>query len=146
MVVKLVCWSVAAGLALMSATSIAAGKEEMWEVSSKMEMVGMPFAMPAQIDKMCIPKGQEKDPNKAVPNDKDCKMYDVKTSANKMSWKMKCEGKDAMSGSGEMTYGEGSYTGKVKMHSDDGDMVISYNGKRVGSCDAVAKTSGARIR
>ncbi len=134
--IKFACWSIAAGLALISATCVAAGKGEMWEITAKMEMEGMPFAMPAQTSKACIPKGQEKDPTRAVPNDKNCKTSDVKVSGNKMSWKMKCEGKDAMSGSGEMVYGDGTYSGKVKMHSEDGDMVMAYNGKRVGSCDA----------
>ncbi len=133
--IKFACWSIAAGLALISATCVAAGKDELWEITNKMEMEGMPFAMPAQTSKVCIPKGQEKDPNKSVPNDENCKMSDVKVSGNKMSWKMKCEGKDAMSGSGEMVYGEGTYSGKMKMHSEDGDMVMAYDGKRIGSCD-----------
>lgn len=120
-------------------SAFAAGSDELWEVSSKMEMKGMPFAMPAHSSNVCIPKGQEKDPNRSVPNDKNCKMSDVKVSGNKMTWKMQCEGKDAMSGSGEMTYGPGTYSGKMNMHSKDGDMVMAYDGKRIGSCDAVAE-------
>lgn len=127
-------------LALMSAgTVLASGSDELWEVSSKMEMKGMPFAMPAHSSNVCIPKGQEKDPNRSVPNDKNCKMSDVKVSGNKMTWKMQCEGKDAMSGSGEMTYSPGAYSGKMKMHSKDGDMAMAYDGKRIGSCDAAAE-------
>ncbi|MBI3222785.1 MAG: DUF3617 family protein [Nitrosomonadales bacterium] len=120
-------------------SALAAGSDELWEVSSKMEMKGMPFAMPAQSNNVCIPKGQEKDPNRSVPNDKNCKMSDVKVSGNKMTWKMQCEGKDAMSGSGEMTYGPGTYSGKMNMHSKEGDMVMAYDGKRIGSCDAAAE-------
>ncbi len=135
--IKFACWSIAAGLALISATCVAAGKDEMWEITAKIEMED--FAMPAQTSKVCIPKGQEKDPNRSVPNDKNCKMSEAKVSGNKMSWKMKCEGKDAMSGSGEMVYGDGTYSGKLKMHSEDGDMVMAYNGKRVGSCDVAVE-------
>ncbi len=136
--IKFTCWSIAAGLAFVSATCVAAGKGEMWEITTKMEMEGMP-AMPMPASKVCIPKGQEKDPNRAVPEDKNCKTSDVKVSGNKMSWKMKCEGKDAMSGSGEMIFGDGTYSGKMKMHDKDGDMVMVYNGKRIGSCDVAVE-------
>ncbi len=136
--IKFACWSIAAGLAFVSATCVAAGKGEMWEITTKMEMEGMP-AMPMPASKVCIPKGQEKDPNRAVPEDKNCKTSDVKVSGNKMSWKMKCEGKDAMSGSGEMIFGDGTYSGKMKMHDKDGDMVVAYNGKRVGGACEVGE-------
>ncbi|MEO8332425.1 MAG: DUF3617 family protein [Gallionella sp.] len=123
--------------AASSATALAAGSDELWEVSSKMEMAGMPFAMPGQTSKVCIQKGHEKDPNNAVPKEKnsDCVMSDVKTSAKKSTWKMKCEGKEPMTGTGEMTYGDGTSSGKMKMHSKDGDMTMAYEGKRIGSCD-----------
>ncbi len=136
--IKFACWSIAAGLAFVSATCVAAGKGEMWEITTKMEMEGMP-AMPMPASKVCIPKGQEKDPNRAVPEDKNCKTSDVKVSGNKMSWKMKCEGKDAMSGSGEMIFGDGTYSGKMKMHDKDGDMVMVYNGKRIGGACEVGE-------
>lgn len=126
------------GLAVASSV-LAAGSDELWEVSSKMEMKGMPFAMPAHSSNVCIPKGQEKDPNRSVPNDKNCKMSDVKPNGNKMTWNMRCEGKDAMSGNGEMTYGTGTYSGKMNMHSKDGDMIMAYDGKRIGTCDAAAE-------
>jgi hypothetical protein len=124
-------------VAMSSAAALAAGSDELWEVSTKMDMPGMPFSMPGQTTKVCVQKGHEKDPNNAVPKDKDqdCKMSDAKVSGNKSSWKMKCEGKHPMTGSGEMTYGEGTYTGKMKMQSKDGDMTMVYDGKRVGTCN-----------
>lgn len=115
----------------------AAGNDELWAVTSRMEMEGMPFAMPGQTSNVCIEKGKQNDPNRAVPADKDrnCTMSDVKISGNKSSWKMKCTSKEPMTGSGEMITGNGSYTGKMQMHTSDGDMTMSYSGKRIGSCD-----------
>jgi hypothetical protein len=125
-------------LGLMSSASVwATGSDELWEVSTKMEMPGMPFAMPAQTSKICMQKGHENDPNNAVPKDKnqDCKMSDVKISGKKSSWKMKCEGEHPMTGSGEMTRGDGTYSGKMKTHSKEGDMTMAYDGKRIGTCN-----------
>lgn len=140
-------------LSLMSsASALAAGSDELWEVTNKMEMPGMPIAMPAQTSKICMQKGHENDPNNAVPKDKnqDCKMSDVKVSGNTSSWQMKCEGKHPMTGSGEMTRGDGSYSGKTQMHSKDGDMTMVYEGKRVGTCnyetDSPQATMNAMIK
>lgn len=124
-------------LGLLSSTAaMAAGSDELWEVSSTMEMPGMPMAMPGQTVKVCLKKGNEKDPNNAIPKDRDCKMIDVKVTGNKAIWKMKCEGKSPMEGEGEMTRGEGSYSGKTVFRMKHGEMKMVYAGKRIGTCQA----------
>jgi hypothetical protein len=40
-----------------SAPAAAQGKDEQWETTSKMEMPGMPMAMPAQVNRICVAKG-----------------------------------------------------------------------------------------
>src|ERR1044072_3261103 len=73
-----------------------------WEV--KIEMEGMPQAMPARTTIQCITPDDAKDPQKSMPEsgrgrgNGDCKMSDYKTEGNKVSWAMKCEGPQAMSG------------------------------------------------
>ena len=132
-------WGMAIFGLMGSASVWADGSDELWEVTTKMEMPGMPFAMPAQTSKICMKKGNEKDPNNAVPKnrDQDCKMGDVKVSGNKSSWTMKCDGMNQMTGEGEMTRGEGTYSGKTIMHAiDGGEMKMVYEGKRVGTCQA----------
>jgi hypothetical protein len=124
---------------MSSASALAAGSDELWEVTTKMEMPGMPFAMPAQTRNICMEKDHAKDPNYAVPKnrDQDCKMGDVKVSSNKSSWTMKCDGMNQMTGEGEMTRGDGTYSGKTIMHAKDGgEMKMVYEGKRVGTCQA----------
>ena len=134
---KQIFWTVVFGL-LSRVSVMAAGSDELWEVSSKMEIAGMPVAMPAQTSKICMPKGHEKDPNNAVPKSKeqDCKISDVKTAGNKTTWKMTCEGKNPMTGDGEMTRGDGSYSGKSVLHSKRREVTTVYSGKRIGSCQA----------
>ena len=39
---------------------------EFWEITSKMEMAGMPFAMPETTSRICIPTGSESDPRMAA--------------------------------------------------------------------------------
>lgn len=120
---------------LLSAAAYAA-PGEYWEVTNKVEMPGMPFAMPAMTQKVCIAKGSESNPEK-TSGDKDCKMTDVKTVGNKTTWKARCD-KDGevMTGMGEQTTSAKGYEGKMKMSGKDMNMTMLYSGKRLGgNCD-----------
>jgi hypothetical protein len=113
---------------------------EYWEITNKMEMPGMPFSMPATTTKVCIPKGGEKDPGK-TSGDKSCQMTDVKTSGNKVTWKVRCDHDgQVMTGTGEQTTTANSYDGKMQMTSSgkhEMNMTMVFSGKRVGgSCDS----------
>lgn len=115
------------------------GKDELWEISSKMEMPGMPFGMPEHTSTQCIPKGQAKDPQHMKKEEgQECKTTDVKTTGNKVKWRVECTGKDPVVGVGEITHGDGSYSGTVKMSGKgkNGDMQMTqiFRGKRVGNC------------
>jgi len=107
-----------------------------WEQTVKMDMPGMPMAMPAQVTKVCVAKGGLKEPPK--PDDS-CTLTDVKVAGNKMSWKMACTKPEAMTGEGEMTNLKDGYTGVMSMHSKQGDMTVNLSGKKIGGdCDADA--------
>lgn len=126
--------------ATLSCHATFAAPGEYWEVTSKMEMPGMPFAMPATTSKVCMSKGQEHDPQKSS-GDKSCEMTDVKTVGNKTSWKMRCNRDgEVMTGSGEQTTSANSYDGKMQFTSSNqkssGNMTIAFSGKRIGgNCD-----------
>lgn len=114
---------------------------EYWEVTTKMEMPGMPFAMPATTTKVCIPKGGEKDPRHSA-KDKDCEMTDIKFTGNKTSWKVRCNHNgEIMNGSGENTSNADGYEGKMHLAGKSGgqdiNMTQTYHGKRIGgNCDS----------
>lgn len=126
---------------------------EYWEVTSKMEMPGMPMAMPAQTSKVCIPQGGEKDPRRMQKKDSNCEITDVKTSGNKVSWKGKCVSNgETMNQVGEATHERDSFhstmhmtaTGKRPM-----EMTATSSGKRIGgSCDSeeMAKKAQAQAQ
>jgi hypothetical protein len=68
-------------------------------------------------------------------------MTDVKTSGNKVSWKVRCDHDgEVMTGTGEQTTTANSYDGKMKMTSSGKhgmNMTMAYSGKRVGgACDS----------
>jgi len=114
---------------------------EYWEVTTKMEMPGMPFAMPATTMKVCLPPGGEKDPKRTQDKKSNCEMTDVKTSGNKVSYKGKCVEKNGtMNMEGENTHDRDSYHGTMHMtgrsQGQDMDMKMTSSGKRIGgSCD-----------
>jgi hypothetical protein len=113
-------------------------RDGQWEITTEMDMPGMPMKMPAMKTTQCITKQQAEDPNSAVPQSQNknsaCKVSDYKLSGNKVTWTMKCEGQDAMTGTGEITYGVGSYDGWMKMTTSKGEMTMKYTGKRLGDC------------
>lgn len=126
---------------LYSAAALAASGE-LWEITSKTEMPGMPFAMPATTQQVCLAKGEATDPHKSAPPDKDCQITDIKKSGNKTSWKIRCDRNgEVMNGSGEITTRADGYEGVTRLNGKSGghdiDMTSHFSGKKLGqSCDA----------
>lgn len=124
---------------LMSTAAYAEGKDILWEVTSKMEMAGMPMAIPAQTQKVCAPEG--KGDESKIPPDKNCRLLESKQSGNKLTFKMVCEqdgGK--MTGNGEIISSPDSYRGTLhirgKSEGHDVDMTSNFTGKKLGNCSA----------
>ena len=111
---------------------------EYWEITSKMEMPGMPMAMPATTIKVCIAKGAEKNP----PPNKDCETTDVRTSGSKTLWKVRCnQNGEIMTGSGEMSGNADKSEGTTRLTGKSGgqniDMTMTYQSRRIGgACDS----------
>ncbi|MEO7782911.1 MAG: DUF3617 family protein [Candidatus Nitrotoga sp.] len=135
---------------MLSAAAYAA-PGEYWEVSSKMEIPGMPFAMPANATKVCITKGGESDPRK-TSGDKSCQMSDIKTVGNKVSWKARCDHNgEVMTGIGEQTATPNSFAGKMqlsgKSEGEDVSMNMAFSGKRIGgACDSEEMLNKAKAQ
>jgi hypothetical protein len=141
-------------LAMITSILSAAGSAapgEYWELTSKMEIPGMPFAMPAFPTKVCLPKGGESDPRK-TSGDKNCKMSDIKTVGNKVSWKARCDHNgEIMTGIGEQTATPNSFAGKMqlsgKSEGQDVNMNMALSGKRIGgACDSEEMLNKAKAQ
>jgi hypothetical protein len=137
--------AIAAALALLSSASMisvfaqAPVRDGRWEVSTEMEMKGMPMKMPPMKSIQCITKEQANDPSQSVPKEaqdknSDCKVSDYKIAANKVTWTMKCGGGNAATGNGEIVYGDNAYEGWMKIKTPDTEMTMKYTAKRLGDC------------
>ncbi len=126
-------------LVSLPSVSLAANgmREGLWEITTRMEMPGMPMEMPPTTMTHCYTREEVKDQKKVISSDKNCSVTEFKTSGSKVSWKMKCTGESAGTFSGETKFGTDSYVSDMKMQSAEANgMPVSMNvkGKRVGSC------------
>ena len=110
-------------------------QEGLWEISTTVDMPGMPYkARPTTITH-CYTKEDLKS-NNVVPQQKgDCKMTDLNYSGGRTTWKMVCTGKHPGKGEGEITYkGSTAYEGKMKMAMEGMEMTTKYKARRIGVC------------
>jgi hypothetical protein len=112
------------------------GPDELWDVTMKMEMPGMPMAMPAQTHQMCLKKDRKGED--AIPKQENCRTTDVRTVGNKVTFAMECTGKDPMTGRGEITSTPTAYDGRMQVKStrrgEEMEMTQTFSGKKVGAC------------
>lgn len=114
--------------------------DEKWEVTTSMEMAGMPFQMPPTTHTVCLPPGQQNN-EKMIPADKNCQVKSFTTSGNTSRFRIECAPPQQMTGEGEITrFSKDAYKGKLSargnMQGQAFDMKISYAGRRIGDCPA----------
>lgn len=123
-----------AGMLAVPFAAVAAGTDELWEISSQMNMPGLPPGMGASTQQIC----QDKDPAKqAVPGQdmERCKVTDKKQTGTRMTVTVSCpDGKGVI----EQTYNAArtEFKSTVRMTTREGEMTMSMSGRKVGSCDA----------
>lgn len=106
---------------------------DLWEVTSRMSMEGMPMTMPARKMKVCAAKDWTRPPG-GDDSDRGCTSSDMMTEGDTVTWTSVC--RDGMTGRGEITRnGDDAYTGTLRYASDQGDVLISYEGHKIGECD-----------
>lgn len=134
-------------LFILSACLVAAtaAADDKWEVTTAMEVTGMPFQMPANTQTVCVPPGEQNN-QKMIPADKNCKVSNFSTSGSTSRFHIDCSAPQKMSGDGEITrLGKDAYKGTLKAKGDfDGqaaEVRISYAGRKLGSCAASESTS-----
>lgn len=106
---------------------------ERWQHKMSMQMGGMTMAMPG--GEVCAPVGQAA--QELAKPDKNCKLSNVRQSGNRFSADVKCTGKEPMEGTMEMTTGPDFMTGKMSIRSDDGEMTMVTESRKLGACQAV---------
>ncbi len=116
--------------------AVAQGKDDLWEVTSKMEMPGMPMAMPTQVNRVCSARNRKDED--LIPKQSDCRMVDGKRTGNTFTYRMECSGNHASTVNGTITFGDNAYDGKMHMvmKGSNDAMDMTFSGKRVGDCTA----------
>jgi Protein of unknown function (DUF3617) len=112
------------------------GPDNLWEVTSSMAMEGM--TMPGMTTQVCAKAGESD--RLMPPMQGDCQITDRNTVGNRTTFRVTCTGKDAMSGTGEMTTGPSGYQGimrlSAKMDGETTNVTTQYSGRLVGKCTA----------
>jgi hypothetical protein len=125
---------------LFAAVSIAiAGpnmKEGKWQMTTKMEMAGMPMEMPAVTYTQCLTNKNFVPQNStSSQGDKECEPVNTKVEGNTVTWTVKCTGEgEPFTGSGKITYSGDSFKGVMKMKQGGMDMTSHISGKYIGEC------------
>jgi len=110
-------------------------KEGLWEITSKMEMPGMPVQMPPITFKQCL-TSQNPVPNQSQAG-QECSIKNLKTKGNTVSWDMVCDTQQGqMKSSGKVTYKGNRFEGVVMMDMPgQGRMKMTMTGRRIGKCN-----------
>jgi hypothetical protein len=122
-----------------------ARRDGRWEVTSQMEIPGMPANMPPFTFEQCVTKEQANNPQTSVPQQpqrggppSDCKTEDYKLTGNKATWTMRCTTPQPMTGTGEVTYTDDAFNGLMTMNMERGGqamkMTMKMSAKRLGDC------------
>ena len=109
---------------------------DLYEVTVRMEMAGMPTQMPAITHRNCLKKGgSDAD---LLPHQDNCTVTDVKRTGNRLTFAIACTGRDAMKGTGDFTFAGDGYSGQIrlagKMENEDVQVTQAIAGRRVGAC------------
>ncbi len=125
---------------LFSASAVHAAPDivpGMWEITTQVNMPGMPMAMPKNTMKRCL------DSKDVVPTtsteQEGCTVKDMKVSGNTVTWTIHCETQGMVSTSkGSVTYRGTSFSGTatITMTGEMGaqNMTQTMEGKRIGKC------------
>jgi hypothetical protein len=111
-------------------------REGKWEITTKVEIPGMPTNMPPMKTTQCLTK-KDLVPENSQPG-QECKFPETKIKGNTVTYTMECSGKEGeMKGSGEITYSGDTFKGTMKMQMPQANMeMISHmEGKRIGDCN-----------
>jgi hypothetical protein len=112
-------------------------KPGLWEISTSMEIPGVPFKVPPQKVQHCYTKEEVARAEGAVPSrqQEDCKVVEHRRVGNKLTWKVVCTGKSKGTGEGELVFkGADAYDGWMRFDSGGQVMTTKYSAKRLGDC------------
>ncbi len=130
----------AAALTLLAVPTFAASPQKPgnWQMTIEVDMPNAPVKIPPTTFTHCVTQEDVDNPERSIPksgrDNPNCKMSDYKIEGNKVTWTMKCEGKQPMTSEGQMTFSGDSFSGWTKVHMKDQEITSKMSGKRLGDC------------
>ena len=109
-------------------------KDGLWEISTKVEIPGMPMEVPAMTHTQCITK-ENAVPDSSQP-DQECKIIENHVDGDIVTWQMQCDTPEGKAeATGEITYTGNTFKGVIKMKMQGMEMLQKLTGKRIGDCN-----------
>jgi hypothetical protein len=120
------------------AASIPDLQEGLWEITTKMEMPGMPKNMPPIKHTQCLTKKDlvPQSPQKG----QECKISQTKVDGSIVTWTMQCNNAEGTTeGHGKIAYKGNTFAGVITMtvkipNQQNMQMTSLLNGRRIGAC------------
>ena len=126
---------VVAGAGFLPKASLAAGTDELWEVSTQMNIPGMPAGMGAMAQQVC--RGTDPKQEFASRKDmQDCTVTDLKQSATRVTMTATCKGDRKVTVDYNYNAGRTEYKGTIRVLDGGKEMLMNTSGRKVGTCDA----------
>ncbi len=123
-------------ISISFADSVPNMQEGRWEITTEIEMPGMPMKMPPMTHTQCLTK-EDLVPQSSQSGD-ECKITNVEVSGDAVTWVMQCKGQGGETkGTGEIIYSGTSFKGTIKMIMVQSNMQMTSNikGSRIGNCN-----------
>jgi hypothetical protein len=109
-------------------------KEGLWEITTKMEIPGMPMQFPPQTHTQCLTQ-TDLVPTSVEP-DQDCKVVKKDIKGDTVTWVMKCKTSEGTAVlNGRITYQGETFEGVVKVEQGDTEITQTMSGRWIGTCE-----------
>jgi len=116
-------------LVTAAGTAIASDPGTQWRITTSMSGMGM--NLPSRVTESCVTGSKQDQP--APTAQSDCQFTETSRVGSTVQFAVQCK---SMKGTGTISYGADHYSGKFDMQSDRGVMSVTYDGQKLGSCDA----------
>lgn len=112
----------------------------LWEVTTTMEMKGLPVKLPAVTTQQCLDKDHAV-PKSAQQNEK-CDVSPKQVDDNTISWTLVCKtDRGELTGNGEITYKADTFNGFLNLNLDNKEGQLKMDsilqGRYLGTCKKV---------
>ena len=124
-----------AGALSLPLAAFAAGSDDLWEVTTQMNVPGMPAGMGGSTQQQCYDKDMRKNATRGK-NAEECKVTDFKDSGNKVTITMSCPKNRSAVMEYVFNQGRTEYKGTMRMKDGGRDIVMNMSGRKIGTCDA----------